>query len=142
MIQAVPGQPVYQALSKIFHKKNLPWYKCDLNFVGDNQPINQFADAQILGSKEIYLSERSLFVLSLTPIAINLCVKAPLKRPIHQILQPILDSFQIKTNNCIIYMNSTSNSLNLNDLCSVIDNQHVLTVHKHQTNCIFFCFIY
>lgn len=37
MIQAIPGRTVFQALSKIFNKKNVPWYKCDLYFVGDYQ---------------------------------------------------------------------------------------------------------
>lgn len=39
MIQAIPGRTVFQALSKIFMKKNVPWYKCDLYFVEDYQVI-------------------------------------------------------------------------------------------------------
>lgn len=104
MIQAIPGQSVYQALNKIFIKKNIPWYKCDLYFVGDYSQIDQQMDAQLLGSKEICLVERCLFVLSLIPIAINLCVKSNLKKTIGSILQPILDSYQIKTNNSLIYL--------------------------------------
>jgi len=134
MIQAIPGRTVFQALSKIFMKKNVPWYKCDLYFVEDYQPVDQQMDAQVLGSKEICLIERSLFVLSLIPIAINLCVKANLKKPISTIIQPILDFYQIKLEKCTIYLNSANMILNLNDLCSTIDGQHVLIAHKNQTN--------
>lgn len=35
MIQPLPGQTVYQAMNKILSKKNIPWYKSDLYFVGD-----------------------------------------------------------------------------------------------------------
>lgn len=115
-------------------------------------------DAQVLGSKEICMIERCLFVLSLIPIAINLCVKASLKKPIVSILQPILDFYQIKTEKCAIYLvkkntfannsslkihidesiqtikNSAGVTLNLNELCSTIDGQHVLIVHKHQAS--------
>ena len=61
-------------------------------------------EAHLLGSKEIVIAERSLFILSLIPIAINLCVKANKKKNIIKVLQPILDHYQIKTNNCIIYL--------------------------------------
>ena len=110
----------------------------------------------MIGSKELCLVERSLFALSLIPIAINLCIKANYKKTIISILQPILDSYQIKTSNCVIYLvncpsekvvndekasnyglhfkNSAGCLLNMNDLCSSIDNQHVLIVHKHQSN--------
>ena len=46
MIQAVSGQTVYQALSKMFNKKNIPWYKCDLYFVGDYQ-VNRTRNKKI-----------------------------------------------------------------------------------------------
>lgn len=68
------------------------------------KPVDQQMDAQVLGSKEICLIERSLFVLSLIPIAINLCVKANLKKPISTIIQPILDFYQIKLEKCTIYL--------------------------------------
>jgi hypothetical protein len=58
----------------------------------------------MLGSKEITIAERSLFILSLIPIAINLLVKANKKKNINFVLQPILDRFQIKSNNSIIYL--------------------------------------
>ena len=104
MIQANSGQTVYQALSKIFLRKSVPWYKCDLYFVGDYSLIDSQADAQILGSKEICLVERCLFVISLIPIAINLCVKANSKKTIASALQPILDSYQIKSSSVTIYL--------------------------------------
>ena len=104
MIQASSGQTVYQALAKIFSKKGVPWYKCDLYFVGDYSIIDSQADAQMLGSKEICLVERCLFVISLIPIAINLCVKANMKKTIASVLQPILDSYQIKSNIVTIYL--------------------------------------
>lgn len=91
-------------------------------------------DSQSLGTKEIYLEERCLFALSLIPIAINICVKANLKKPISAILQPIFDYYQIKLSNCAIYLNSANYTLNLADLCSTIDCQHVLVVHKNQSN--------
>lgn len=91
-------------------------------------------DSQSLGSKEIYLEERCLFALSLIPIAINICVKANLKKSINSVLQPILDSYQIKNTNCAVYLNSANYTLNLSELCATIDNQHVLVVHKHQSN--------
>ena len=37
MIQVSPGMTVYQALTKIFAKKQIPWYKCDIYFVSDYQ---------------------------------------------------------------------------------------------------------
>ena len=73
-------------------------------------------DASQLGSKEICLVERSLFVLSLIPIAINLCVKANLKKTIGTILQPILDSYQIKSTNIAIYLVNI-NRFYSNNLC-------------------------
>lgn len=36
MIQTTPGQTVYQILKKIFNKKQIPWYKCDLYYVDEN----------------------------------------------------------------------------------------------------------
>ncbi|CAF0915606.1 unnamed protein product [Brachionus calyciflorus] len=134
MVQPVPGQTVYQTLSKIFHKKNIPWYKCDLYFVGDYKAVDQNMDSHVLCSKEICLVERSLFVLSLIPIAINLCVKANMKRTLGSVLQPILDYYQIKTLNCGIFLNPGNLSVNLNDSCSSIDGQHILVVHKQQSN--------
>lgn len=162
-------------MNKIFAKKNIPWFKSDLYFVGDYtviilsyklnpfkiecfQPIDQNMDAQVLCSKEICLIERCLFVLSLTPIAINICVKANMKKSIISILQPILDFYQIKANNCGIFLviliftkeqfflnlikfekqNSGNCVLNINDSCSSIDSQHILVVHKQQTTCILF----
>ena len=112
-------------------------------------------DAALIGSKEICLVERSMFALSLTPISINLCIKANYKKTIISVLQPILDMYQIKMSNSVIYMvncsseklieekqtnlclnfkNATGCVLNLNDMCSTVDNQHVLIVHKHQSN--------
>ncbi|CAF0758450.1 unnamed protein product [Brachionus calyciflorus] len=135
VIQPLPGQTVYQVLSKIFTKKNIPWYKCDLYFVEDYSPIDPNMDAQVLGSKEISLVERSLFALSLIPIAINLCVKANMKKTIGSILQPILDFYQIKNTNCGLFLQNSGNCpLNINDLCSSIDGQHILVVHKQQAN--------
>ena len=32
IIQTLSGQTVYQCLSKIFIKKQIPWYKCDIYF--------------------------------------------------------------------------------------------------------------
>ncbi len=32
IIQTISGQTVYQCLSKIFIKKQIPWYKCDIYF--------------------------------------------------------------------------------------------------------------
>ena len=32
IIQTSSGQTVYQCLSKIFIKKQIPWYKCDIYF--------------------------------------------------------------------------------------------------------------
>ena len=98
------------------------------------QPVDQQMDSQALGTKEIYLEERCLFALSLIPIAINICVKANLKKSINSVLQPILDSYQIKNTNCAVYLNSANYTLNLSELCATIDNQHVLVVHKHQSN--------
>ena len=40
MIQTIPGQTVYQALKKIFIKKQIPWYKCDLYYV-DEYNVNK-----------------------------------------------------------------------------------------------------
>ena len=130
------GTTVIQALSKIYHKKQIPWYKCDLYFVNDHKPIDPYADALQLCSREVYLKERCLFIISLVPIAINLCVKANYKQTIQSIIQPILDMYQIGINTCNAYLNNYS-ILNLNDSCSVIDNQHVLIVNKHQANCKF-----
>ena len=96
--------------------------------------IDPYGDASQLCSKEIYLEERCLFVISLIPIAINLCVKANYKKTIQSILQPILDMYQINLNTCAAYLNSNASILNFADLCSVIDNQHVFIVHKHQSN--------
>jgi hypothetical protein len=61
-------------------------------------------DAQHLGSKEICLVERCLFIISLIPISINLCVKSNLKKSIHSTIQPILEFYQIQTNNCSIHL--------------------------------------
>lgn len=61
-------------------------------------------DAEMISSKEICLVERCLFALSLTPIAINLCIKASYKKCIGVILQPILDLYQIDTSECAIYL--------------------------------------
>lgn len=36
MIQTAPGQTVYQILRKIFNKKQIPWYKCDLYYLNEN----------------------------------------------------------------------------------------------------------
>lgn len=134
IIQTLPGQTVYQILKKIFQKKQIPWYKCDLYYVDEEIVVDQHVDSQLVGSKEICLVERSLFVLSLIPIAINVCVKASMKKPLSFILKPILDSYQIKTSDCAIFLNSTTILLNLADLCSSIDNQNVLVVHKTQAN--------
>jgi hypothetical protein len=132
MIQVIAGQTVYQALNKIFIKKNVPWFKCDLYYVGDYQSIDPQMDAQFLGSKEICLIERCLFVISLVPISINLCVKSNLKKSINSTIQPILEYYQIQTNTCVIHLNSGNFSINLKDPCSCIDNQHLLIVNKHQ----------
>ncbi|RNA12906.1 regulator of G- signaling loco-like isoform X1, partial [Brachionus plicatilis] len=136
MIQPLPGQTVHQALSKIYIKKNLPWYKSDLYFVGNYSTVDQNMNAQILISKEICLVERSLFVLSLIPVAINLCIKANMKKPINLVLQPILDHYQINMSSCSIFLlqNSGIQNLNLNDFCSSIDYQNVLVVHKQPSN--------
>ena len=32
IIQTTTGQTVYQCLSKMFIKKQIPWYKCDIYF--------------------------------------------------------------------------------------------------------------
>lgn len=126
---------VYQALAKIYNKKHINWYKCDLYFVDDHQLIDPYGDAiQLLSSKEIYLEERCLFVISLIPIAINLCVKANYKKTIQSIIQPILDMYQINLINCAAYLNSNASILNVSDFCSIIDNQHVFIVHKNQAN--------
>ena len=61
-------------------------------------------DAEMISSKEICLVERCLFALSLTPIAINLCIKASYKKCIGVILQPNLDLYQIDTSECAIYL--------------------------------------
>ena len=61
-------------------------------------------DADTIASKEICLVERSLFALSLIPIAINLCIKSSYKKCIGVILQPILDFYQIDTTECAIYL--------------------------------------
>jgi hypothetical protein len=66
-------------------------------------------DAQHLGSKEICLVERCLFIISLIPISINLCVKSNLKKSIHSTIQPILEFYQIQTNNCSIHLVCISN---------------------------------
>ena len=98
------GTTVLQALAKIYHKKQISWYKCDLYFVSDYLPIDPYGEAIQLCSKEIYLEERCMFVLSLIPIAINLCVKANYKRTIQSVLQPILDLYQISSSNCAVYL--------------------------------------
>jgi len=61
-------------------------------------------DSDMIASKEICLVERSLFALSLIPIAINLCIKSSYKKCIGVILQPILDFYQIDTTECAIYL--------------------------------------
>jgi hypothetical protein len=121
----IPGQTCHQVLSKFLEKKKLLWYKCDFYFIGDNQvfikffnliiqililnrkimkPIESYMDSQVLCSKEICIFERSLFILSLIPISINLCIKANKKKNINTVLQPIFDHYQIKSNNCLIYL--------------------------------------
>lgn len=37
MIMITNGQTCHQVLSKALEKKKLPWYKCDIYFIGDNQ---------------------------------------------------------------------------------------------------------
>lgn len=39
MIIVKPGETCYQVLNKIIAKKNIPWFKCDIYFVGDYQVI-------------------------------------------------------------------------------------------------------
>lgn len=70
-------------------------------------------DADVIASKEICLVERCLFALSLIPIAINLCIKANHKKCIGNILQPILDLYQVDTSECAIYLVSSSSSLSI-----------------------------
>lgn len=40
IIQTSSGQTVYQCLSKIFIKKQIPWYKCDIYFHDEFQVVN------------------------------------------------------------------------------------------------------
>ncbi len=37
MIIVKPGETCYQFLNKILSKRNIPWFKCDIYFVGDYQ---------------------------------------------------------------------------------------------------------
>jgi len=134
LVNPQAGQTVYQALAKFYTRKQILWYKCDLFFVQDYQPIDQQSDASQLINKEIYLEEGCLFVLSLTSIVINLCIKASFKKTIHAILQPIFDFYQINLAVSAIHLNDARAILNLNEPCSIIDNQHVLVVHKQQSN--------
>ncbi len=141
MIQTSPGQTVYQILKKIFNKKQIPWYKCDLYYVDENNVVDQHVDSQVIGSKEICLVERCLFVLSLLPIAINVCVKASFKKTIGSVLKPIFESYQIKIPDCSIFLNTTNTSVNLLDFCSNLDNQNILVIHKNQTNRNYFSWL-
>jgi len=104
LVSPQAGQTVYQALSKFYTRKQIPWYKCDLYYVHDYQPIDQQSDASQLINKEVYLEEHCLFVLSLTSIVINLCIKASFKRNIHAILQPIFDFYQINLATSAIHL--------------------------------------
>lgn len=66
--------------------------------------VDQYNDSQIIGSREICIVERCLFALSLVPIAINVCIKASFKKTVTSILKPILDSYQVKSSDCAIFL--------------------------------------
>lgn len=50
MIQTTPGQTVYQILKKIFNKKQIPWYKCDLYYVDENS-VSDIQQRKLLWNK-------------------------------------------------------------------------------------------
>lgn len=139
LIPIQSGIQVYQALAKIFNRKQLPWYKFDI-FIANEQSqhlIDPYSDSIVLSGREVLLEERCVFVLSLTSIVINLCVKTNYKKTIQSVIQPILDIYQISLSNSTIHLNSELGPLNLNETCAMIDNQHVLVIHKNQSNCKF-----
>ena len=55
MIQTSPGQTVYQILRKIFNKKQIPWYKCDLYYLNENNVRIIFLFSNFLFIIIIYL---------------------------------------------------------------------------------------
>jgi hypothetical protein len=137
LIPVQSGMQVYQTLLKIFNRKQLPWYKFDIFMIDEQSQhlVDPYSDSIVLSGKEVLIEERCVFVLSLTSIVINLCIKTNYKKSIQSVIKPILDVYQISLSNSTIHLNSELGPLNLNETCAMIDNQHVLVIHKNQSNC-------
>ena len=55
IIQTTSGQTVYECLSKIFIKKKIPWYKCDIYFHYEfNVTIINFKDLRDWHTEKVW----------------------------------------------------------------------------------------
>jgi hypothetical protein len=134
IVEINPNQSIYQNLTKIYNKKQIPWYKCDIYCADNNKYIDQQLDSSVIAAKDINLEEKCLIVLSLISIAINLCIKVKPTKMILTTLKPIFDMYQINLLDNLIYLNSTKCTLNLYETCAKLDNQHIFVIHKQQSN--------
>ncbi|CAF3534888.1 unnamed protein product [Rotaria socialis] len=119
--------PIQKAISRLFAKRGLTWYRTELYSV-DQQPIDIQESLSTYNGQEIHVEIRVLIRIDFPTK--TLCVRCNPKRTLLQILQPIVEKLNYSIEQFVFYCNNSLIPLNLNEIAGCYDNQRIFTLTK------------